>query len=130
MSDITRGDGASLADAQRQFESQIRQVSNPLLRASGWMKFVAVLSILGVIPALMTSWWYVFYLWLPIWTASLLFQAAKHARNVSFSGSEAELSEALDKLRLYFKIMGVVALIGLITSLITLLFTLPYWLRA
>ena len=131
MSDAKHDEAITVADSQKQLNRQVQKLSDPLSRASGWMKFVAVLSIIGpVVSVLMASWWSLIYLWLPVWTAVLLFQAAKHVSNASFSGSESELIGALDKLRLYFKITGVVALIGLIFGLITLLFAVPYWLRA
>ena len=125
MSNTTHDDATTLADVQRKLESQIRQVSNPLSRAGGWMKFVAVLSVISVIPALIYAWWYLLYLWLPVWTAVVLFQAATHVNKASLSGSETELSHALDRLRLYFKISGVVALIGLIFGGLSLVFAMP-----
>ena len=128
MSNITHDDAASLADAQRKLESQIRQLSDPLSRVSKWMKLIAVFSIVGIIWPLIGAWWTLFYLWVPVWTAILLFQAATHVSKAKLSGSEEQLIRAFDKLGLYFKISGVIALIGLITLVWSIFFPLPHWL--
>jgi len=110
-------------EAQRQL---IRRVVDPLARAGGWMKFLAVISVLGAIYAVVVAWWTVFWMWLQIWLAFLLWKAADGASRASDSGDNEQLREGLDRLRLYFKISGVLALLGLISGLLGLCFALPH----
>jgi Family of unknown function (DUF5362) len=128
MSDSKQEAVMPMADSQSQLNRQVRQLSHPLSRATTWMKLIAVFSIVGVIWPLIGAWWTLFYLWVPVWTAVLLFQAATYIRKAALSGSEEQLSRAFDKLGLYFKILGIIALIGLITLVWSIFFPLPHWL--
>jgi|GEM_PF-1528127 hypothetical protein len=128
MSDAEHDDMMSVADSQRQLNRQVQQMSHPLSRASRWMKLIAVFAIIGAIWTLVNSWWSSLYIWLPLWTSMLLFQAATHVSKATAAGSKEQLIEALDKLRLYFKISGVLALIGILTLVISLFFIVPHWL--
>jgi len=119
----------TVADSQRQLNQQIRQVSGPLSQASTWMKIVSVLGVVSAVVTLLFRWWYLLYLWLPLWTSILLFQAATRAEKAATSGSREQLSEALDKLRLYFKITGILAVIGILVFIVSLIVALPHWLR-
>ena len=99
----------------------VRRFAGPLARASGWMKFVAilaivtgalyVLTIVGIVVA-----------WLPIWLGVLLWQAADAASRAEAEGDATLLDRALDRLRLLFTINGVVALVGI--GLMVLMFVL------
>ncbi len=48
--------------------------------------------------------------WLPLWLGVLLFQAAGHAEIAARSGSEADLTAANHKLKLFFMIIGICTL--------------------
>ena len=94
-------------------ELLVKEVSEPLYQARFWMKFAGVLmiiyggltalSIIGIIIA-----------WLPIWLGLLLYQAASSAELARTSGEVEALTKSVDKLRLYFKITGIVMLISVI----------------
>ena len=128
MSDAKHDETITVEDSQKQLNRQVQKLSDPLSRASRWMKLIAVFSIVGIIWPLIGAWWTLFYLWVPVWTAILLFQAATHVSKAKLSGSEEQLIRAFDKLGLYFKISGVIALIGLITLVWSIFFPLPHWL--
>ena len=97
----------------------VREVSAPLFAAKGWMKFLGVLMIIyGVLMALSIVG--IIICWLPIWIGVLLFQTASTVEAAQASGSKMELYAALSKLKTYFTIYGVLALIGIIVSIITI----------
>lgn len=89
------------------------QLGLALYGAKGWMKFLGVLSILyGVFTAM--SLIGLLIAWLPVWMGILLYQAA-NALEYAVQGDDAEaLTRTLAKLRTYFVITGVLALIGLV----------------
>jgi hypothetical protein len=105
---------------------QIKYVSRPLASASGWMKFLAIVSVLGAIYAVVVAGWTVFWMWLQVWLAFLLWKAANGASRASDSGNDEQLRGGLDRLRLYFKISGVLALLGLTSGILGLCFALPH----
>ncbi len=99
----------------------VRRFAAPLARASGWMKFVAVLAIVGGALYVLTIVGIV-VAWLPIWLGVLLWQAADAAGRAEAEGDPALLDRALDRLRLLFTVYGVVALVGIV--LVVLMFVL------
>lgn len=115
-------------DEQENRRQLIRHVVEPLARAAGWMKFLAVVSVIGAIVSVISTWWALLWMWLPFWLAALLWQAASAARLASNAGGEAKLAEALESVGRYFKISGVLALISLILTLIGLFVALPFML--
>jgi type IV secretory pathway VirB2 component (pilin) len=106
---------------------QVTHVSQPLSSASEWMKFLAVISVIAAIITLFSSLWYLLVVWLPVWLAVLLWKAASAVRSAWDSGNAGQLREALDRLRLYFKISGILALISLVFGLISLFVAVPYY---
>jgi len=106
-------------------ESQIRRVSVPLAAAAGWMKFVAVLTIVAGVASVVASLWSLVFAWLPIWSSVLLYMAATRVTTAAATGKEEELVTALDRLRLYFLISGVVLLIALVLIVIGLFYGVP-----
>lgn len=93
----------------------IRQISNSLYSAKGWMKLSGVLLIInGVFIALTIIG--ILIAWLPIWMGVLLFQSAGAVERAYNSEDEAALVESLSKLKTYFVIMGVLSLIGIVLA--------------
>jgi amino acid permease len=81
------------------------------------MKFLGVLMIIyGILIAISIVG--LIICWLPIWIGVILFRAATAAETAQVSGSKMELYEALSKLKTYFTIYGVLALIGVIFAVI------------
>ena len=114
MGDVTGGPVPGGGEQQL-----VREVSAPLFAAKGWMKFLGVLMIIyGVIVALTIVG--LIICWLPIWIGVLLFQAAGAVETAQASGNKMELYGALAKLKTYFTIYGILAVIGIIVSVIAL----------
>ena len=115
MGEVAGGFTPSGGDEQQ----LVREVSAPLFAAKGWMKFLGVLMIIyGVLIALTVVG--IIICWLPIWIGVLLFQAATAAESTQASGSKMELYGAMSKLKTYFTIYGVLALRGLVVSIIAI----------
>ncbi len=96
-------------------ELLVREVSGPLYQARFWMKFAAVLMIIyGGLTALTIIG--ILFAWLPIWLGVVLYQAASSAELARTSGEVEALVQSVEKLRLYFTIMGIVMLIGAVLT--------------
>jgi hypothetical protein len=101
-------------------QNVIRQVSLPLFSSKGWIKFLGilmiiygaflVLTIVGVIIA-----------WLPIWLGVLLNQTANRVEQAQISGEMMSMVKAQNSLSTYFTIYGVLALIGIIATVIAII---------
>jgi len=118
------------ASEESALKHQIMHVSRSLANASGWMKFLAILSVLSAILSVVFSRWTVLWMWLPVWLAVLLWQAAGRAADASDSGDANELRESLDRIGRYFKISGILALLGLIGGIVSLFLAIPPMLGA
>jgi hypothetical protein len=119
------GDGGFDLHRREALESQVRRVSMPLAAAATWIKFLAVLTIAGGVLSVIASLWSLVFVWLPIWSSVLLYMAATRVTSASSTGNEAELVEALDRLRLYFLISGVVTLIALVLVVVGMFAGVP-----
>jgi hypothetical protein len=99
----------------------VRGISQSLSDGAGWMKFLGVLSILaGVLQVLS-----IFGLisgGLQIWMGILLFQAASSAEQARATGDAYALSSALGKVKTFFMLNGILALIGILLLCATLCF--------
>lgn len=96
----------------------IKQISGPLYAGKGWLTFLGVLSIVyGVFMALSIVG--LLFAWLPIWSGVLLIQAGNALEAARHSGDAAALTRALARLKTYFVIWGVIALVGLLLGLAT-----------
>lgn len=103
-------------------ESVVKEVSEPLFSAKGWMKFLGVLMIIySVLMVLMTLGIGIVIAWLPFWLGLLLFKAAASVELAATSGSKQALFETMAKLKTYFTIYGVLALIGIIITVIAMI---------
>jgi hypothetical protein len=104
-------------------ETLVREISQPLEKASGWIKFLALfmliygglmaLSIVGLIIA-----------WLPIWLGVLLLKASNKSRYAFHSGDKNSLIEALLSLNNYFIIYAVMTIIGIVFGIVLAVFLL------
>ena len=91
----------------------VREVSAPLFEAKGWMKLLGVLLIIyGIFVALTIVG--IVICWLPIWLGASLLRAAGATEMAQVGGDRLQLITAMSKLRTFFTIQGVLALIGLI----------------
>jgi hypothetical protein len=97
----------------------VREIGAPLFDAKGWMKFLGVLMIIYGVVLIFTIVG-IILCWLPIWIGVLLLRTASSTEAAEASGSKQELVTALTKLRTYFTIYGVLAIIGLVAAVIAL----------
>ncbi|EKE77452.1 DUF5362 domain-containing protein [Gallaecimonas xiamenensis] len=106
---------------QTEQQDIIQRLSLPLFQAKGWMKLVGVIAIIsGALQALSIVG--ILWAWLPIWTGVLLFQAASAIEAAQRSGSAEGMTEAMNKLKTFFTISGVMVLIGIILTVLFMLF--------
>lgn len=121
LNDSGQGGGFHSSGYGNASESQVREISEPLARVSGWMTFVGVLTIIGAIVSVVASLWNLLFVWLPVWSSFLLFRAASRVSDARASGSQADVVEAMDSLRVYFLIAGVLALITVVLGALAVL---------
>ena len=98
----------------------VQQLSLPLYQSKGWLKLLGVMSFLQGLMCIVSVLG-ILICWLPIWIGILLFKAAGAAEIAQMSGDPKQLSEALNKLKMYFVINGVLILIGFAIVAIALL---------
>jgi hypothetical protein len=101
-------------DADRR--SLVSELSRPLWQAAGWMKFLAILMLIGAVLDCFKSWWALAVMWFPIWSALLLSSSARAAVVAYHSGDEQALRTALARIRTYFKLTGMVTLILILVA--------------
>lgn len=99
----------------------VRELAMPLAMGRGWMKFLAILTIIGGVLQIFSIIG-ILWCWLPIWLGVLLFQAASGAEQASLSGDSAAFVMAQNKLRLYFMIQAIVIIIAFALMILFLLF--------
>lgn len=94
---------------------------NPLYQGKMWIKLLGIMSIIyGVIIALTV--FGLIIAWLPIWIGVTLFQSATAIEEAYHTQNQGAFLKALNKLKTYFTISGVLVLIGLILGGLGLLF--------
>jgi len=94
-------------------------IASKVKGTKGWLKFLGIFSIvIGAIYALTIIG--IVIAWLPIWLGVILVQAASRADEY-LHGNESSFIEYLDKIKQYFTISGVIAIIGLIGMAIWLI---------
>ena len=98
----------------------VREVAAPLFTAKGWMKFLGVLMILYGAVMVITIVGIVLC-WLPIWIGILLIRSAGSLEVAQISGDKFQLIEAMRRLKTYFTIYGVLAILGLIAMVIAMI---------
>ena len=95
----------------------VKEISLPLFNAKFWMKLMGVFMIIyGVLVALTIIG--ILIAWLPIWIGVLLFQSANAIDAAYTQGDQEAAVRAMDKLKVYFIINGVLLLIGIILGVI------------
>jgi hypothetical protein len=99
----------------------IQEINLPLSESKGWMKLLGVVLIIqGALTALTIIG--ILFCWLPIWLGILLIQAAGASEKAQLNGEKIQLSIALQKIKTYFVIHGILMLIMLVGLGIVMLF--------
>lgn len=102
-------------------ESIIKDICLPLFNAKFWMKLIGVVMIIyGVLVALSIIG--LLIAWLPIWIGVLLFQSANAIDAAYNQADQAAAVRAMDRLKVYFIINGVLMLIMIILGVLGFLF--------
>jgi len=101
-------------------EHVVKEVSGPLFGAKGWMKFLGVMMIIYGVLMVLTIWG-ILICWLPIWMGILLFKAGAAIELAATAGNKSALYEAMEKLKTYFTVQGILALIGIVIMVITMI---------
>jgi uncharacterized membrane protein HdeD (DUF308 family) len=106
-------------------EMLVRQISQPLARSAGWMKFIGVIMIiLGVLTALTIVG--IIIAWLPIWIGVLLIKSANKAKSAYNFGYMPDIVESLRALNSYFTIYGVLLILYLIASIVFIIIAILF----
>ncbi len=101
----------------------IKEISAPVFQARGWMKLIGVLSIIiGVLYAITLIG--IIFAWLPIWMGVILYQAGSSSEQAYYNGDKYSFLKSMTQLKLYFTIMGITTLIGLILGVIMIIVVL------
>ena len=97
----------------------VRRLGVPIYQSRGWIKFLGILSIIqGIVVAFSIVG--LLIAWLPIWIGIVLYQSATIMERAHLTGNEVEFVRSMDKLRLYFVIQGILALLGIIIMIFAL----------
>ena len=102
----------------------LQHIALPLVRARGWITFLAVVAFInGALNVL--SIWGIIIAWLPIWIGVLLVQASNGLSNYELNGEEEDMREALEKIALVFKITAVwfIVTIALVVLVVVFFFS-------
>ena len=104
-------------------QNVVSAVSAPLNQAKTWIKVVGVVSILeGVLMAI--TLFGLVIAWLPIWLGVMLFQVATNIEKANASSDQAALMLAMDKLRLFFTILGIFSIVAIVLGILASVFGL------
>jgi len=107
------------ADPSFGLEDTVKRLASVLARGSGWMKFFAVLMfVFSGIELLFSLGMAIVFVWLPIWLGVILWGAGSRASQAAASGSEADLTAALDKIRFFFKLYGILMIVGFVGGIL------------
>ncbi len=98
-----------------QASSLVQELSQPLYRAKGWLKFLGILTIISGIPSLLALVGII-----QIWMGVLLFQAGSSIDSAGRMGDRFAFLGSMNGLKTYFIIQGVLALIGLLFAFATI----------
>jgi len=104
----------------------MQKMIEPLYRVKGWVKFAGVMSIIQGAFSVLTIWG-IIVAWLPIWMGVLLCSASNKIRTAYETNNEDEFRSSMEKLGLYFRILGIlgIATIGLAVVGILIAMLLP-----
>lgn len=106
-----------------QTEKLVREISQPLSQAAGWIKFMGIaliiygsllgLTIIGLLIA-----------WLPFWLGLVLLKAGNNARRAFHEGNKGSLIQSLLNLNTYFTINAVLIILGLFMVILAIIILL------
>jgi type IV pilus assembly protein PilA len=90
-------------------QETIKSLAATLASSSGWMRFFAIMMYIAGGLYVLTIWG-VLIAWAPIWLGVIVWRAATRADAARASGRKEDLNGALDSVRLYYKLMGILSI--------------------
>jgi hypothetical protein len=87
------------------------KLMEPLYKVKGWIKCMGVLSIIAGVICVFTIWG-IIVCWVPIWVGVVLISASNHIRLAFENNDNSKFRTSMEKLGLYFRIGGIVGLVG------------------
>ncbi len=103
---LAQGSGQPVTDTHL----LVKKWAGVLAQSAGWMKFLAILFFLSGAGYVMSI-WLIVLAWIPIWQGVVLWNAATAIERAAFTGEEADMTNALDRFRFYFKLSGALRLV-------------------
>jgi hypothetical protein len=98
----------------------VKELTNPLFTARGWMRFLGVLTIIyGAISALTIVG--ILVAWIPIWVGVLLLKAAGDMEMARLNGDKERFLSGLNQIKTLFMLSGIILLIELLIGVIAIL---------
>lgn len=98
----------------------VKELTDPLFTARGWMRFLGVLTIIyGAISALTIVG--ILVAWIPIWAGVLLLKAAGDMEMARFKGDKGRFLSGLNQIKTLFMLSGIILLIELVIGVIAIL---------
>jgi len=97
----------------------LREAGLPIYQGRNWIKFLGVMSIIQGVVMVFTIVG-ILIAWLPIWMGVILYQSATKMEQVYATGDKGGFHESMSKLKLYFMIQGIMALIGIVVTIFAL----------
>lgn len=97
----------------------VREFSQPLYEARGWLKFLGILNIIGGVAQALSIVG-ILVAWIPIWMGILLYQAGSNLDSAGQFGDKFSFLRSVRSMKTYFILQGVLTLIGLVISLLSI----------
>lgn len=98
-------------------DGSIQHVATAFLKNSGWIKFAAILGLIGAIPACLIL------VGIPALLACLaLLKSVDYARNAIATGDAGAMAMAVESVGKYFKLMGIFLLIYICVYVLVVIF--------
>lgn len=98
----------------------VQNILGPLVGATGWMKFLAVIMFIYAGVNILSIWG-ILICWIPIWMGLLLMRSANLIRAAMADGSVATAAAATAQLRTFFVLLGVLMLLTFVATAFMLL---------
>lgn len=96
------------------------EILQPLINNKAWLKLLGIIAIIqGILTALTI--FGIIFCWIPIWLGILLLKSASEFEKYEYSDDEEAAASALENLALLFKIVGILAIVGIVLTVFSIL---------
>ena len=101
--------------------TNVAEFVEPIYRAKFWLQLIGVMLILGGLFTALTIIG-ILICWIPIWAGIALMQAAGSVDQAYTTGSAEAATQAMQRLKTYFTIFGVLTLVYIAISVLGIIF--------